>query len=55
MSGPNGPNTRRATAAKPKKSARGKNAKTKTATAAAAGFAKANDSGPNGPATSHGN
>jgi hypothetical protein len=33
MSGPNGPNTRRATAAKPKKSARAKNGKTKTATA----------------------
>jgi hypothetical protein len=53
MSGPNGPNTRRATAAKPKKSARAKNGKTKTA--AAGGLAKANDSGPNGPATSDGN
>jgi hypothetical protein len=45
MSGPNGPNTRRATAAKPKKSARAKDTKTKTATAG--GLVKTKDAAAN--------
>ena len=49
MSGPSGPNNKRAAAAKPKKSGRAKNVKPKVAAAGAVGIAKAKDSGPSGP------
>ena len=52
MSGPSGPNNKRAAAAKPKKSTRTKNVKVK---AAGGGLAKAADSGPSGPNNSDGN
>jgi hypothetical protein len=49
MSGPSGPNNKRALAAKPKKSAPAKNAKPKTTAAGAGGAVRAKDSGPSGP------
>jgi len=52
MSGPSGPNNKRALAAKPKKSAR-KNVKPKTSAAGAGGAIRAKDSGPSGPNNSN--